>query len=98
MSMTKTVTTIDDAVADDSFFNVIMYNDDVTPFEYVILVLNLLFGYAPEDSLNIAIHIHNNGKAIVATLPMEEAYAKVDAVDDMNAQFGFLLQTDVEKM
>lgn len=93
----KTVISIDDSVVDDQFFNVIMYNDDVTPFEYVILVLSMLFEYAPEEGLKIAFHIHENGKAIIATLPMKEAYEKVDAVDQMNESFGFLLQTDVEK-
>jgi ATP-dependent Clp protease adaptor protein ClpS len=95
--MTKTVISIDDSVVDDQFFNVIMYNDDVTPFEYVILVLSMLFNYAPSEGLKIAMHIHENEKAIIATLPMKEAYEKVNAVDALNEEFGFLLQTDVEK-
>ena len=97
MSMTKNVTNIDDSIVDDSLFNVVMYNDDVTPFEYVILVLAMLFEYSPEEGFQIAMHIHENGKAIIATLPMTEAYEKVDAVDALNEEFGFLLQTDVEK-
>ena len=88
---------IEDSIVDDSFYNVIMFNDDVTPFEYVIAVLNQIFSHRVEDGLKLAMHIHQNGKAIVATLPMQEAYEKVEAVDVMNDAYGFLLQTNVEK-
>lgn len=88
---------VEDSIIDDQFYNVIMFNDDVTPFEYVIIVLNVLFGYEIEEGFAIAMHIHQNGKAIVATLPMKEAYEKVDAVDAMNEEYGMLLQTNVDK-
>lgn len=88
---------IEDSVTDDSYYNVIMFNDDVTPFEYVIMVLNRIFGYQPDEGLGIAMHIHMNGKAIVASTSMEEAYKKMEEVDQMNERFGYLLQTNVEK-
>ena len=88
---------IEDSIVDDEFYNVIMFNDDVTPFEYVIVVLNTLFDYEIEEGVAIALHIHQNGSAIVASLPMQEAYERVDAVDAMNEQYGMLLQTNVEK-
>ena len=97
MSKIKEVVEIESPTIDDSFFNVIMYNDDVTPFEYVILVLHTIFGYDPCEGLQIAMHIHENGQAIVATLPMEKAYEKVEQVDAENERFGCLLRTDVEK-
>ena len=95
--MNQTKERIEDSVTDNSFYNVIMFNDDVTPFEYVIVVLNQIFDYQIEEGFQIAMHIHRNGKAIVASLSMEEAYEKVDAVDRMNRESGFLLQTNVEK-
>lgn len=88
---------IEDSIVDDAFYNVIMFNDDVTPFEYVVAVLNQIFSHSIDDGFKLAIHIHFNGKAIVATLPMQEAYSCVEAVDLMNEAYGFLLQTNVEK-
>lgn len=88
---------VEDSTIDDSQYNVIMFNDDVTPFDYVILVLNSVFNYDVEEGLGIALHIHHNGKAIVATMSMNAAYEKVEAVDAMNEHFGMLLQTNVEK-
>jgi ATP-dependent Clp protease adaptor protein ClpS len=87
----------EESIVDDSFFNVIMHNDDVTPFEYVIMVLNLIFEHPVDDALKLAMHIHQNGSAIVATLPMDEAYKSVEEVDKTNERYGFLLQTTVEK-
>ena len=95
--MEKTKILIDDSIVDDSYYNVIMYNDDVTPFEYVICVLSMIFGYTIQEGLDIAINIHMEGQAVVATLSMKEAYEKVDAVDTMNEESGFLLQTDIQK-
>lgn len=95
--MLETKEIIEDSIVDDQFYNVIMFNDDVTPFEYVIIVLNALFDYPIEEGFAIAMHIHQNGSAIVATLPMQEAYERVEAVEAMNEQYGMLLQTNVEK-
>ena len=88
---------LSDSFVDDSVYNVVMHNDDFTPFEYVVVVLATVFGYDPEQGLNIAMHIHRNGSAIVATTSMVAAYEKVDRVNQLNEQYGFLLQTTVEE-
>lgn len=84
-------------VVDDSEYNVILYNDDVTPFDFVIAVLMSVFQYNLEKAMEITMHVHKNGSTIVATLSMEAAYAKVEEVDQLNEQYGFLLQTNVKK-
>lgn len=98
MAQLKEREIIEESTTDDSFYNVVMYNDDVTPFEYVIMVLNRIFGYDPREGLRIAMTIHQTGKAIVATTSMEAAYEKMEAVDKMNEEYGFMLQTNVEKV
>lgn len=95
--MTNVKDCIENSIVDDTPYNVVMFNDDVTPFDYVIAVLNQIFRYSVIESVELAIHIHENGKEIVATLPMQEAYGKIEAVDQMNQMFGFLLQTNVER-
>ena len=87
----------DSTTIDDSFYNVVLFNDDVTPFEYLIMVLNRLFGKSIEEGVQISMHIHQNGKGVVATLSLEEAYAKLEQLDVLNDTFGFILQGDVEK-
>lgn len=95
--MEKTKEIIEDAIIDDSFYDVIMFNDDVTPFEYVIAVLIKIFSYDFEKALKTTMYINDHGQAVVATFSMQEAYEKVEEVEAMNAEYGFLLQTNVEK-
>lgn len=85
------------STVDDSMYNVVMFNDDVTPVEYVVMVLCDIFGYDRRASVNTMMHVHMNGKGVIATTSMEKAYSKVEEVDKMNEQYGFLLQTNVEK-
>ena len=99
MEKTKDISIVEkmEEFVDDSEYNVILYNDDVTPFDYVIAVLIQIFSYDVNEALQITLHVHENNSAIIATTSMENAYAKVEEVDKMNERFGFLLQTNVEK-
>lgn len=52
---------------------VIIHNDDVTPFEYVIKVLLQLFLLSEEIAEHIANTAHSEGQAVVVVRPREEA-------------------------
>lgn len=100
MNSTKTIVDITIRPVEDNNaqYAVIMLNDKVTPADYVVLVLSSVFGYTEIDAWKITMEIHNNGKRVVHTTSMQKAYAKVEAVEQMNDAFGFALQTDVEKV
>lgn len=65
-------------------YNVILYNDDTTTFEYVILVLIEIYNKTHEQATSLAIEIHEQEKAIVATYPYEIAITKKQ-ITDMNS-------------
>ena len=48
-------------------YNVILHDDDDHTFEYVIVMLNQLFGYPPEKGYQLAEEVHLNGRVIVLT-------------------------------
>ncbi len=81
---------------DDNEYNVVMHNDDITPFDFVIMVLTIVFNYSQEQAVEMAFFIHKNGKKVVATTSIEEAYKKCAAVDVLNEEFNMLLQVTVE--
>ena len=60
-----------------NLWKVIMLNDDVTTMEFVVKVLNDFFDYNEEQANKIVVDIHENGSAVVATLPYEMAEQKV---------------------
>ena len=53
--------------------NVLVHNDDVTPFDFVIRTLSSVFMLSDELAEHIATTAHDNGTAVVAIRPRAEA-------------------------
>ena len=58
-------------------WNVVVWNDPVTLMTYVVLVLRRLFGYDHETATRLMLQVHNEGRAVVATQPREQAEVTV---------------------
>ncbi|MCZ2115380.1 MAG: ATP-dependent Clp protease adaptor ClpS, partial [Anaerolineae bacterium] len=56
---------------------VYVHNDDVTPYEFVVIVLQRFFGLNPLDAEQVTYTAHLSGIAYVVTLPKSEAQQKV---------------------
>ena len=56
---------------------VIVWNDPVTLMSYVVLVLRKLFGYDHVAATTLMLQVHEEGKAVVATQPREQAEVSV---------------------
>ncbi len=50
--------------------SVVIHNDDVTPYEYVIHLLGSVFMLSEELADHIAFTAHNNGSAVVVVRPL----------------------------
>jgi len=61
-------------------FNVILLNDDDHTFDYVIEMLQALFGHPPEKGYQLAEEVHTRGRAIVLTTTLEHAELKRDQI------------------
>lgn len=61
-------------------YNVVLLNDDDHSFEYVIHMLQKLFGHPPEKGYLLAWEVHNNGRVIVDTTSRERAELKRDQI------------------
>ncbi len=69
-------------------YNVIMWNDDVTPMEAVVIVLMEAFQKDMSTALNIMISIHKSDKGLVGTYPMDEAYSRVETAESLLSSWG----------
>ena len=58
-------------------WKVIVHNDDVTPYDFVIIVLIRFFSLDPQDAERITWTAHNRGAALVRVLPKSEAERRV---------------------
>src|SRR5262245_63333245 len=61
-------------------YNVILLNDDDHSFDYVIAMLQQLFGYPREKGYQMAYEVHTKGRVIVMTTTMEHAELKRDQI------------------
>ncbi|MBQ8627740.1 MAG: ATP-dependent Clp protease adaptor ClpS [Agathobacter sp.] len=98
MSKIQEVIDTQDTITDNSEYNVIIFNDDITPMEYVVIVLATIFGYDMERAIHCMMNIHTSGQGVVCTTTLEDAYAKLDRIEAMNNEYGQLLQADVQKV
>jgi len=63
---------IDEEVAPDNPWVVIVWNDPVNLMSYVTFVLQKLFGYSLEKATELMLDVHNEGKAVVANGTREQ--------------------------
>ena len=72
-------TALDQQTEDDQedLVNVLIHNDEVTPMDFVVIILQRIFQLAPLEAEHVMITAHFNGLALVATLPMSEAKKRV---------------------
>ena len=77
-------------------FNVIYVNDNVTTMEFVVESLKIVFHYAEESAEALCSRIHEEGSAVVATLPYEIAEQKGVEATVLARNHGFPLQIKIE--
>ena len=80
-----------------SMYKVIMLNDDYTPMEFVIHVLERFFSKNREEATKIMLHVHQRGVGVCGTFTYEVAETKVTQVMDFARQHQHPLQCTVEK-
>ena len=83
-------------IAEPSLYNVIYINDDQTTMEFVVESLKVVFDYDEASATDITIKIHEDGSAIVATLPYEMAEQKGIEVTLLARNNGFPLNVKLE--
>ena len=80
-----------------SLYKVLILNDDYTPMEFVVFVLERFFSKSREEATRIMLHVHHKGVGICGVFTYEIAETKVAQVMDMARQNGHPLQCTMEK-
>ena len=69
-----------------SMYKVIMLNDDYTPMEFVVMVLESVFNKSHEEAMKIMLHVHQKGVGVCGIYTYEVAETKVSQVMDLAQQ------------
>ena len=80
-----------------SMYNVILLNDDYTPMEFVVLVLEAVFNKKQEEATQIMLNVHKNGIGVCGTFTYEVAESKCKVVIDMAKKNEHPLQCTIDK-
>ncbi len=80
-----------------SMYKVIMLNDDYTPMEFVVMVLERYFSKSHDEATHIMMHVHQKGVGICGVYTYEIAETKVTQVMDLARQHQHPLQCTLEK-
>ena len=80
-----------------SMYKVLMLNDDYTPMEFVVLVLQRFFGLDREQATEIMLHVHRRGVGVCGVYTYEVAETKVTQVMDFARKHQHPLQMTLEK-
>lgn len=81
-----------------SMWQVVMYNDDYTPMDFVINVLENLFGHTYERASQIMLQIHTEGRGVCGVFPRDVATMKVEQVGDYARKYQHPLRCVMEEV
>ena len=80
----------------EPLYRVIIHNDDVTPFDFVIHVLQKIFELTPPEAELVTVIAHTIGLAHVTTLPKTEAQKRVGKAHFAASLEGYPLHFTIE--
>ena len=78
-------------------YKVLLLNDDFTPMEFVVNVLERFFGLSHAQAFDIMLTVHKKGLAVVGVFSHEIAETKVGQVMDLARRNEHPLQCTMEK-
>jgi ATP-dependent Clp protease adaptor protein ClpS len=80
-----------------SLYKVLLLNDDYTPMEFVVHILETIFGKTREEAVDVMLHVHRHGVGICGVYTFEVAETKVAQVIEFSRRHQHPLQCTMEK-
>jgi ATP-dependent Clp protease adaptor protein ClpS len=88
---------IDTKKQDPTLYKVVLLNDDYTPMEFVIHVLESIFQKSPAEAYRIMMQVHLNGSGVAGIYPWEVAETKADKVMSLASEAGHPLKATIQE-
>ena len=80
-----------------SLYKVLLLNDDYTPMEFVVHILEKIFGKSREEAVDVMLHVHRHGVGVCGIFTFEVAETKVAQVIEFSRRHQHPLQCTMEK-
>ena len=85
------------ALGPPPLYEVALLNDDYTPMEFVILVLQKFFKMDREKATHVMLKVHKDGRGVCGVFPKDVASTKVNLVKDFSKAYQHPLQCIMER-
>jgi len=79
-------------------YQVVLLNDDFTPMEFVVYIIQLIFGYGHERSTQIMLSVHTKGKGVCGIFPKEIAEMKSHEINETAKAHEHPLISEIEPL
>jgi len=83
-------------IKEPALYNVVLLNDDYTPMQFVIDVLETLFQKSPSEAYRVMMQVHLSGRGIAGVYSWEVAETKVESLVSLAREAGHPLQATIE--
>ena len=91
------IVTEDTAIEIPPECNVILYNDDFTPMDFVVDVLVSIFNKSYETAESIMLSVHEKGSGVAGTYTFDVAVSRANLAQSAARKNGFPLRVEVEQ-
>jgi len=80
-----------------SLYKVLLLNDDYTPMEFVVLILEKFFSKNREAAVEVMLHVHRHGVGVCGVFTYDVAETKVLQVNEFSRRHQHPMQCTMEK-
>lgn len=87
---------VEERTKEPALYSVVLLNDDYTPMQFVVDVLETLFQKTPAEAYRVMMQVHLNGRGIAGVYSWEVAETKVDSLLTLARESGYPLQATIE--
>jgi len=85
-------------VKQPSLYRVILFNDDFTPMEFVVHILEDFFSLSRESATQVMLAVHTRGKGVCGVYTRDIAETKAAQVNEYSRDHEHPLVCDIEKV
>jgi ATP-dependent Clp protease adaptor protein ClpS len=85
-------------IREPSLYKALLHNDDYTSMEFVVVILENIFGKSTSIATKIMLDVHQEGVGVAGIYTREICETKVDLVHHLARKHGFPLRCSIEKI
>jgi ATP-dependent Clp protease adaptor protein ClpS len=82
---------------DPSMWRVVLLNDDYTPMEFVVQLLEAIFDRSPAEAYRIMMQVHVQGRGLAGVYPFDIAETRVARTEEIAESAGYPLKAVMEQ-